>query len=47
MTIFALSSHDTDWLLVRHGRVGDGCAALEDAGHRIHDAAAAAGEASG
>lgn len=40
--IFALSTHDTDWLLVGHDRVSDACAALEDAGHRIHDAAAAA-----
>ncbi len=45
--VFALSTHDTDWLLVGHDRVGEACAALEDAGHRIHDAAAAAGEASG
>lgn len=44
--IFALSTHDTDWLLVRHDRVGDACAALEAAGHGIHDAVAAAGEAS-
>jgi uncharacterized protein len=45
--IFALSTHDTDWLLVGHDHVGDACAALEDAGHRIHGAVAAAGEASG
>ena len=45
--IFALSTHDTDWLLVGHDRVGDACAALEDAGHQIHGAVAAAGEASG
>jgi uncharacterized protein len=38
--IFVLSTHDTDWLLVRHDQVGDACAALEDAGHRIHAAAA-------
>ncbi len=44
--IFALSTHDTDWLLVRDDRAGEACAALEAAGHRIHDAAAAAGEAS-
>jgi uncharacterized protein len=44
--IFALSTHDTDWLLVGHDKAGDACAALEDAGHRIHDALAAAGEAS-
>jgi uncharacterized protein len=45
--IFALSTHDTDWLLVGHDRVGDACAALEDAGHRIHGATAEAGEVSG
>jgi uncharacterized protein len=44
--IFALSTHDTDWLLIAHDRVGDACVALEDAGHRIHDAAVTAGEAS-
>jgi uncharacterized protein len=44
--IFALSTHDTDWLLVRQDRVGDARAALEDAGHRIHDADSTAGEAS-
>lgn len=44
--IFALSTHDTDWLLVAHDQVGDACAALEGTGHRIHDALAAAGEAS-
>jgi uncharacterized protein len=36
--IFALSTHDTDWLLVGHDRVDGACAALEQAGHRIHDA---------
>jgi uncharacterized protein len=36
--IFALSTHDTDWLLVGHDRVDAACAALERAGHRIHDA---------
>jgi uncharacterized protein len=45
--IFALSTHDTDWLLVGHDHVSDACAALEGAGHRVHDAAAVAGEASG
>ena len=45
--IFALSTHDTDWLLVGHAHVGDACAALEDAGHQVHDATAVAGEASG
>jgi uncharacterized protein len=45
--IFALSTHDTDWLLVGHDRVGDACAALENAGHRIHDASAAADETQG
>jgi uncharacterized protein len=45
--IFALSTHDTDWLLVGHDHVGAACAALENAGHRIHDALAADGEASG
>lgn len=44
--IFALSTHDTDWLLVGHDQASDACAALEGAGHRVHDALAAAGEAS-
>lgn len=44
--IFALSTHDTDWLLVRHDRAADACAALQAAGHRIHDAVATDGEAS-
>jgi uncharacterized protein len=45
--IFALSTHDTDWLLVGHDHVGDACAALEHAGHRIHGALAADGTSSG
>jgi uncharacterized protein len=44
--IFALSTHDTDWLLVGHDRLDDACAALGDAGHRIHGAIAPAGETS-
>jgi uncharacterized protein len=34
--IFVLSTHDTDWLLVGQDRVADATAALEAAGHRIH-----------
>ena len=45
--IFALSTHDTDWVLVGHGRVDDACAALEAAGHRIHEAVPTAGDTSG
>ncbi len=45
--IFVLSTHGTDWLLVGKDHVGDACAALEDAGHRVHGAIASAGEASG
>jgi uncharacterized protein len=44
--IFAVSTHDTDWLLVGHDRVVDACAALEGAGHRVHGASAT-GEVSG
>lgn len=44
--IFAVSTHDTDWLLVGQDHLGRACAALEDAGHRIHDAGAPPGEAS-
>ena len=35
--IFAVSTHDTDWLLVGQDRLSEACAALEAAGHRIHD----------
>jgi len=38
--IFAVSTHDTDWLLVGHDRLGDARAALTAAGHRIHDRSA-------
>jgi uncharacterized protein len=38
--IFALSTYDTDWLLVAHDRLDDACATLEQAGHRIHPTAA-------
>jgi hypothetical protein len=38
--IFALSTYDTDWLLVAHDRLDDARAALEQAGHRIHAPAA-------
>jgi hypothetical protein len=44
--IFAISTYDTDWLLVGHDRLRDACVALQDAGHRIHDVAAPAGETS-
>lgn len=44
--IFALSTHDTDWLLVGRDLVDDACAALEFAGHQIHEAIALDGEAS-
>lgn len=40
--IFAISTHDTDWLLVGDDHLVDACAALEAAGHRVHDAAAPA-----
>jgi uncharacterized protein len=45
--IFALSTHDTDWLLVAQDRVGDACAALDAAGHRIHEVVAPDDPASG
>jgi uncharacterized protein len=35
--VFAISTHDTDWLLVRHDRLKDALAALAAAGHRVHD----------
>ena len=38
--IFAISTHDTDWLLVGHDQLDVACAALEADGHRIHAAAA-------
>jgi len=44
--VFAVSTHDTDWLLVGQDRLSDACAALEAAGHRIHDAAAPSAPAS-
>ncbi len=44
--ILALSTHDTDWLLVGHDRVGDACAALENAGHQVHEAVDTADETS-
>ncbi len=34
--IFAVSTHDTDWLLVAQDRLAEACAALEAAGHRVH-----------
>lgn len=36
--VFALSTHDTDWLLVRTRDLPDAVAALEAAGHRVHGA---------
>lgn len=39
--IFALSTYDTDLLLVRVARVGDAVRALERAGHRVVGAPAA------
>jgi uncharacterized protein len=45
--IFVISTHDTDWLLVRHDRLGDARAALTDAGHRIHDVGATTGGPAG
>lgn len=36
VSIFAISTHDTDWLLVPEDHLLDACAALEAAGHRIH-----------
>ncbi len=41
--IFAISTHDTDWLLVRHDRLSDACAALTEAGHLVHKVASPAG----
>lgn len=38
--IFAISTHDTDWLLVGHDRLEDARAALAAAGHRVHDRSA-------
>jgi uncharacterized protein len=40
VAIFAISTHDTDWLLVGRDRLSDACAALEVAGHRVHGSAA-------
>jgi len=34
--IFALSTFDTDWLLVGGDRLRDAITALEEAGHRVH-----------
>lgn len=34
--VFAISTYDTDWLLIRDTRLGVATAALEDAGHEIH-----------
>lgn len=34
--VFAISTYDTDWLLIRDTRLGVATAALEDAGHQIH-----------
>lgn len=34
--VFVVSTHDTDWLLVREERLGEACAALETAGHPVH-----------
>lgn len=34
--IFAISTYDTDWLLIAHDRLGDALTALEHAGHQIH-----------
>lgn len=34
--VFALSTHDTDWLLVREPELESAVAALEAAGHRVH-----------
>lgn len=33
--LLALSTFDTDWLLVQHDRLDDAIAALEGAGHRV------------
>lgn len=34
--VFALSTHDTDWLLVRASDLATAIAALHAAGHRVH-----------
>lgn len=34
--VFAISTYDTDWLLIRDTRLGVATAALKDAGHEIH-----------
>ncbi len=34
--VFALSTHDTDWLLVREPDLATAIAALDAAGHRVH-----------
>ncbi len=34
--VFALSTHDTDWILVREPDLAAAVAALEAAGHRVH-----------
>lgn len=36
VALFALSTHDTDWLLVRDHDLPDALAALAAAGHRVH-----------
>jgi uncharacterized protein len=33
--IFAISTHDTDWILVPEERLAAACAALLDAGHQV------------
>lgn len=35
VSLLAISTFDTDWLLVRHERLEDAIAALESAGHRV------------
>lgn len=44
--VLAISTYDTDWLLVGDARLGQATAALEDAGHQIHHGNEPADEAS-
>lgn len=44
--VFAISTYDTDWLLIEDTRLGVATAALQDAGHEIHHGDEPASEAS-
>ena len=35
ISVFVISTHDTDYLLVKESHLAEACAALESAGHRV------------